>query len=127
MSDTSAAEGSDLATPKPHNVEAEEFPETLRDAVAESDLVLVDFYTDGCSICQSIEPVLGGVARNADVPILLVNPRDDPPLVSEHTIRSVPTLALFRAGDDGDPVEVARLAEGFVGADRLVEFVESHR
>ena len=127
MSDTSVAGDSADATHKPRTVDAHEFPEELRDAVAESDLVLVDFYTDGCSICQSIEPVLGGVARNAEVPILLVNPRDDPPLVSEHTIRSVPTLALFRVGDDGEPEEVDRLAEGFVGADRLVEFVESHR
>ncbi|MFC7098427.1 thioredoxin family protein [Halobaculum marinum] len=127
MSDSAPTADDAPATPKPRDVDAHEFPETLRDAVAESDLVLVDFYTDGCSICQSIEPVLGGVARNADVPILLVNPRDDPPLVSEHTIRSVPTLALFEAGADGEPVEVDRLAEGFVGADQLVEFVESNR
>ncbi|QZX99744.1 thioredoxin family protein [Halobaculum rubrum] len=127
MSDTSAAEPSADTTPKPRSVDAHDFPDELRAAVAESDLVLVDFYTNGCSICKSIEPVLGGVARNATVPILLVNPRDDPPLVSEHAIRSVPTLALFEAGDDGEPVEVDRLAEGFVGADELVEFVESHR
>ncbi|MFC6785221.1 thioredoxin family protein [Halobaculum halobium] len=127
MSDTSPAGGSADATHRPRNVDAHEFPGALRDAVAESDLVLVDFYTNGCSICQSIEPVLGGVARNAAVPILLVNPRDDPQLVSDHTIRSVPTLALFEADDDGDPVEVGRLADGFVGADRLAEFVESHR
>lgn len=127
MSDTSVAGDPAETTHKPRTVDAHDFPDELRAAVAESDLVLVDFYTNGCSICRSIEPVLGGVARNANVAILLVNPRDDPPLVSEHTIRSVPTLALFKAGDDGEPVEVDRLAEGFVGADELAEFVESHR
>ncbi|UIP01144.1 thioredoxin family protein [Halobaculum sp. CBA1158] len=148
MSDTSATAGGDAAattTPAPRDVDAREFPGELREAVAEHDLVLVDFYTKGCTLCQSIEPVLGSVARAADVPVLLVNPQTDPSLVSEHSIRSVPTLALFRAGsderesktdrgterpeggDEGGPREVGRIADGFVGAERIVEFVEDAR
>ncbi|MXR41570.1 thioredoxin [Halobaculum sp. WSA2] len=128
MSDTSPKPAADAtATPKPRDVDAREFPAELRDAVAGSDLVLVDFYTKGCTLCQSIEPVLGSVARAADVPVLLVNPQNDPSLVSEHAIRSVPTLALFEAGDGGDPREVDRIADGFVGAERIVEFVEGAR
>ncbi|QZP37597.1 thioredoxin family protein [Halobaculum magnesiiphilum] len=129
MSDTaSTADGDDTETPpKPRDVDAREFPAELREAVAGGDFVLVDFYTKGCTLCQSIEPVLGSVARAADVPVLLVNPRDDPSLVSEHAIRSVPTLAVFTAGEDGDPEEVDRIADGFVGAERIVEFVEDAR
>ncbi len=108
-------------------MDAREFPDELRAALADHDLVLVDFYTKGCTLCQSIEPVLGSVARAAGVPVLLVNPRTDPSLVSEHDIRSVPTLALFRADEDGDPEEVDRVADGFVGAERVVEFVEDAR
>ncbi|MFC7136655.1 thioredoxin family protein [Halobaculum litoreum] len=132
MSDTSEsavtdADGDPAATPKPRDVDARAFREELRAAVADHDLVLVDFYTTGCTLCQSIEPVLGSVARAAGVPILLVNPRTDPSLVSEHAIRSVPTLALFEAGANGDPVEVDRIADGFVGAERIVAFVEDAR
>lgn len=105
-------------TPKPERVDAREFP----DALAEHEFVLVDFYTKGCTLCQSVEPVLGSVSRATEVPILLVNPKDDPSLVAEHDVRSVPTLALFREGE-----EVDRIADGFVGAERLVEFVESNR
>ena len=105
-------------TPKPRRVDAREFPEAL----AEQEFVLVDFYTKGCTLCQSVEPVLGNVARATGVPVLLVNPKDDPSLVDEHDIRSVPTLALFRDGE-----EVGRIADGFVGAERLVEFVEDRR
>ena len=104
--------------PRPMRVDAREFP----DALDEHEYVLVDFFTKGCTLCQSIEPVLDNVARATGVPVLLVNPKDDPSLVAEHDVRSVPTLALFREGR-----EVGRVADGFVGAERLVEFVESHR
>lgn len=111
MSDTStpAAEG-------PTTVDATDLPERI----ADDDSLLVMFRTEGCSICASMEPVLGGVARQVDVPIVTVNPRDHPPLVDEHRITSVPTLVLFADGNERD-----RLAEGFVPAADVVAFVES--
>ncbi len=94
----------------------------LSDRVATGDALLVLFRTAGCSICDAMEPVLGGVARSVEVPVLTVNPRDHPPLVEDHRITSVPTLVLFDGGR-----EVARLAEGFVPAADVVAFVETHR
>ncbi len=89
--------------------------------VSEARLVLVEFYTDGCGICQSMEPVIGNLARELDISIGTVNPRDDPPLVDRFDVRSVPLFVLF---DDGDPV--ARLADGFVGGDDLTNWIETH-
>jgi thioredoxin-like negative regulator of GroEL len=83
-------------------------------------VALVEFYTEGCGVCASMEPVLGNVARASEAAVGLVNPRDDPPLVDRFDVRSVPTLVLFV---DGEPV--ARRAEGFVGADDLVSWVDS--
>jgi thioredoxin 1 len=85
-------------------------------------VALVEFYTEGCGICASMEPVLGNVARASEAAVGLVNPRDDPPLVDRFDVRSVPTLVLFV---DGEPV--ARRSEGFVGADDLVSWVEDER
>lgn len=94
----------------------------LDELLTEYELVLVEFYTEGCGICASMEPVLGNVARSLEeVEVALVNPRDDPPLVERFDVQSVPLLVLFR---DGDPV--ARLADGFVGGDELVAFVKEH-
>ncbi|WP_136716934.1 thioredoxin family protein [Halorientalis salina] len=87
--------------------------------VDESDLALVEFYTDGCTICQSMEPVLSNVARSTEAAIGLINPRDDPPLIDRFRVQSVPLLVLFV---DGEPVD--RRAEGFVGADDLVSWIE---
>jgi len=89
------------------------------DALVESeDLVLVEFYTSGCSICQSMEPILSNVARVSDAVVATMNPRDDPPLVDEYDVRSVPLLLVFSEGE-----LVERLADGFVETDRLVELV----
>jgi thiol-disulfide isomerase/thioredoxin len=84
--------------------------------------VLVEFYTEGCGICASMEPVLGSAAKVTDVPVVMVNPRDDPVLVERYEVQSVPTLVLVEDGE-----EVARVAEGFQGVDAIVEFVESNR
>lgn len=89
--------------------------------VSETRLVVVEFYTDGCGICQSMEPVIGNLARELDISIGTVNPRDDPPLVDRFDVRSVPLFVLF---DDGDPV--ARLADGFVSGDDLTNWIETH-
>lgn len=92
------------------------------DAVlAEHDRVLVDFYTKGCSLCQSIEPVLGNVARETGITVAMVNPGNDIELVDEWSITSAPTLVLVEDGE-----EIARLADGFKGGDEVEAFLDEH-
>jgi thiol-disulfide isomerase/thioredoxin len=94
----------------------------LRTLVAEYPLVLLEFYTEGCTLCRSIEPVLGNVARAADVAVATCNPRTDLSLVERFEIRSVPTLVLLEDG-----TEVGRLADGFRGTEAILDFVEAAR
>ncbi|WP_251331054.1 thioredoxin family protein [Haloplanus pelagicus] len=91
----------------------------LAAAVDGNDRLLVAFHTEGCSACAAMEPVLGIVARETETPVVTVNPRDDPVLIEEYQIESVPALVLF---EDGSPVR--RLAEGFVGAERVIDFLD---
>jgi thioredoxin-like negative regulator of GroEL len=97
--------------------------EDLDEFVADADAALVEFYTDGCGICASMEPVIGNVARGveADLAVGLVNPRDDPPLIERFEVTSVPLFVLFI---DGEPV--ARRAEGFIPGEDLAAWVEEH-
>lgn len=104
-------------TTRPRRIDAA----TLADEIASHDTFLVQFYTEGCTLCASMEPVLDNVARETGVDAVLVNPRDAAGLVERHRIASVPTLALFRDGE-----ELARLAEGFVPGDRLTSFLADH-
>jgi thiol-disulfide isomerase/thioredoxin len=88
--------------------------------LAEHDRVLADFYTEGCTLCASIEPVVGNVARaHDDLTVATINPRDDPPLIERFSITSAPTLVLFEAGE-----EVGRLASGFQGGDAIDAFLD---
>jgi thioredoxin 1 len=100
---------------KPTRVETAAELDALIDA---HDRLLVEFFTEGCGACAAMEPVLGIVARETGVAVALVNPRDDPVLIERFDVRSVPTLVRF---EDGEAVD--RLAEGFVGADRVIEFL----
>ncbi|MFB6201431.1 MAG: thioredoxin family protein [Halorhabdus sp.] len=95
--------------------------ETDLDALVETyDTVLVEFYTEGCSVCASMEPVLGIAARETDAVIATINPRDDPPLVDRFDVRSVPLLVVFQ---DGHPIE--RVADGFQPVEDVIELVET--
>lgn len=84
----------------------------------EADVALVDFYTNGCGICQSMEPVLGNVAQALDVSVGLINPRDDPSLIERFDVRRVPLLVLFVDGN-----AVARRDDGFVSGDKLTAWI----
>jgi thioredoxin 1 len=90
--------------------------------VAAHDRALIEFYTEGCSMCAAMEPVLGTVARASDVAVGFCNPREDPPLVERFDVQSVPLLVAFEGG-----APVGRLADGFVGAERVLAFVDGDR
>ncbi|WP_135662342.1 thioredoxin family protein [Halorhabdus rudnickae] len=91
------------------------------DALIETyDTALVEFYTEGCGVCASMDPVLGIVARESESVVATINPRDDPPLVDRFDVRSVPLLVVFR---DGEPVE--RVADGFQSVEDVLALVEN--
>ena len=90
--------------------------------VSGGGVALVEFYTEGCGVCRSMEPVLGNLARELDARVGYINPRDDPPLVERFDVRSVPLFVRFV---DGDPV--ARRAEGFISGDDLAAWVRTGR
>ena len=104
-------------TRKPHRLDTGEELDAL---VADHDVVLVDFYTKGCTLCQSIEPIVGNVARATTATVAMLNPQTDLDLVEEYDIKSVPTLLLFEDGE-----VVGRMASGFEGTESIVEFVTS--
>lgn len=118
--------GGDTLTPRCHlRVDVTDRPiplstcSDLEALVDDHDRVLVEFHTNGCSLCQAIQPVLSGVAQTSDVVVGTMNPRDDPQLVDEYDVRSVPKLLLF---EDGELVGTRE--EGFLGVAEVREFVE---
>lgn len=114
------ADVSDQATECPKRPVALESEADLEAFVADHDRALLEFYTAGCSMCDAMVPILGGVARATDVAIGTINPRDDPPLIERFDVQSVPLLVRF---EDGEPV--ARRADGFVPTEEVIAWLES--
>lgn len=93
----------------------------LEELLAEEEVVLLLFYTNGCGLCHSLEPVLGVVAKQTSATVATCNPRDGVGIISGYDIRSVPTLALFVDGE-----EVERRVDDFVGADDILDMIADH-
>lgn len=118
MTETTMAPTGTDTPQKPVEIETKDAYRTL---LAEHDLVLLQFYTSGCGICASMEPVLGIVARTAPGVVATMNAGLVPDVPSQYNVRSVPTHVVIRDGE-----EVARFDDGFVGADALGDALEQH-
>lgn len=63
--------------------------------------VLVDFYATWCEPCKWLEPILQDVANHFGdrIKIVKIDIEKNPEIASAFTIKSVPTLMLFKEGD----------------------------
>ncbi len=74
---------------------------SFKSDVLNSELpVLVDFGADWCQPCKAIKPTLEGLSmERTDVNFAFVDIDESDTLATEHNIRSVPTLAIFKKGE----------------------------
>jgi thioredoxin len=97
-------------------VSQDDFDQTV---LAASIPVLVDFYADWCGPCKMVAPLVDELAREHSGRMLVVKVDTDQAVsISErYAIRSIPTLVLFKEGEEVDrsvgfePERVRILAE----------------
>jgi thioredoxin 1 len=91
--------------------------------IINSDIpVLVDFYADWCGPCKALAPILEQVKAELgdDVKIIKINTDENPDLSMEYSIRSIPTMIVFKNGQGVERVS------GVLPKDKIVEMINKH-
>lgn len=85
-------------------------------------LVLVDFWAEWCGPCRQLGPILEEIdEENSDLTVYKMNVDDAPETPSRFEIRSIPTMFLFK---DGEQVDVK---VGLNSHSDIQEWINSHK
>ena len=75
--------------------------DTFEEKVLKSSLpVLIDFYSDSCVPCKKMSPVIGAIADEQTENVYKVNTNFDSELAEKYSVMSVPTIVLFKDGEE---------------------------
>lgn len=84
--------------------------------------VLVDFWAEWCVPCHMVSPVVEEIAaeRNGALNVAKLNVDDNPEVTRKYGVMSIPSLILFKGGQEQARVVGAR------GKDAILKEIEAH-
>ena len=79
------------------------------DTAIQSGIALVDFYADWCEPCKMMSPIVDEIAdERTDVTVAKVNVDESSELASRFGVVSIPTLIIFKNGNESNRIIGAR-------------------
>lgn len=93
------------------------------EAVLESKQpVLVDFWAQWCGPCRSLAPIVDALAEQyaGKAQIMKLNVDDNPQVVERYRVQAIPTLILFRDGEE------KRRMIGVSGKGVIAQAIDAH-
>ena len=70
---------------------------------------LVDFYADWCGPCRMVSPIVDEIAEErSDITVGKVNVDDENALAMKYSVMSIPTLIVFKDGQEKTRIVGAR-------------------
>lgn len=105
-----------------------QFTTPVTDSSFESDVlgskvpVLVDFWAEWCAPCKALGPKLEEIAQemSSEVRVVKLDVDENKEVAAKYSIRSIPTMILFKGGQPVDQIM------GNIPKERLVEFIKGH-
>ena len=75
-----------------------------KEVMQANELVIVDFWAPWCAPCRLIAPVLEEIAKDyaGRVKVVKLNTDESQNTAAKYNIRSIPTLKIFRNGEEVD-------------------------
>ena len=95
--------------------------ETFENEISGNVPVLVDFWAEWCAPCKALAPILDDVSDElaGKIVVTKVNLDENQDLAMKYSIRSIPTLLLFKNG------ELLDMQVGLPGKSDLVDWINS--
>ena len=70
------------------------------DRILKSDFALADFYSNYCTPCKTLSPIIDDIAKNyMNIDVIKVNIDKDTEIARKYGIMSVPTVVFFKKGE----------------------------
>lgn len=77
--------------------------DNFNETIEKSSPVLVDFWAPWCGPCRMVSPIVDQIAdENPDLVIGKVNVDEEPELAQAYGVMSIPTLIVFRGGEEAE-------------------------